>query len=135
MRTRPVYARHVAHTAPANHVLEQIRSTARTTGRLAGGYIDKKTGKPCTVSGRLRFSAIPIGPTWFGAGGKFVLGADATAATSRSASTGRTSLFVGIGSSVICIFFAVILALIAAYFSGTSDFVITRFFDLFLRSQ
>jgi peptide/nickel transport system permease protein len=38
---------------------------------------------------------------------------------------------VGIGSSAICVFFAVLLALFAAYFGGWIDFVITRFFDLF----
>ena len=44
---------------------------------------------------------------------------------------GRNSLLVGIGSSAICVFFAVVLALLAGYFGGWIDFVITRFFDLF----
>jgi peptide/nickel transport system permease protein len=43
---------------------------------------------------------------------------------------GRTSLFIGIVSSAICVFFAVILALVAAYYGGWGDFTITRFFDL-----
>ena len=133
----PVYARHVAHTTPnANHVLEQITVNGKKVSVVsAGGYIDKKTGKPCAVSGTgcVLFSAIPIGPTWLSGGGRFVLGADSNGrdVAVRLLYGGRTSLFVGIGSTVICIFFAVILALVAAYYGGTSDFIITRFFDLF----
>jgi peptide/nickel transport system permease protein len=41
------------------------------------------------------------------------------------------SLQVGIISSAICVVLAVILALLAGYFGGWIDFVITRFFDLF----
>ena len=78
----PVYANHVAHTGPnTNHVLDTIKVNGQAGRRSSsnGGYIDKKTGKPCTVSGTdcMLVSAIPIGPTWFSAGGKFVLGADA----------------------------------------------------------
>jgi peptide/nickel transport system permease protein len=40
-------------------------------------------------------------------------------------------LIVGIGSSAICVVFAILLALLAGYFGGWIDFVITRFFDLF----
>ena len=112
----PVYARHVAHTTPnANHVLEQITVNGKKVSVVsAGGYIDKKTGKPCAVSGTgcVLFSAIPIGPTWLSGGGRFVLGADSNGrdVAVRLLYGGRTSLFVGIGSTVICI---------------------TRFFDLF----
>jgi peptide/nickel transport system permease protein len=79
------------------------------------------------------FSAIPIGPTWFGAGGKYVLGADANGRdiAVRLLYGGRNSLIVGVGSTGICVFFAVVLALLAGYFGGWIDFVITRFFDLF----
>ena len=132
----PVYASHVAHTGPnTNHVLETIKVNGKEVSVVSqGGYIDKKTGKPCTVSGTgcVLFSAIPIGPTWFGAGGRFVLGADANGrdVAVRLLYGGRTSLVVGIGSAAICVFFAVILALLAGYFGGWSDFVITRFFDL-----
>jgi peptide/nickel transport system permease protein len=133
----PVYARYVAHTNPnSNHVLEQVKVNGQLTPVVsAGGLIDKKTGKQCTVSGPgcVLFSAIPIGPTWLGGGGRFVLGADANGrdVAVRLLYGGRTSLFVGIVSTIICIFFAVVLSLIAAYFGGTSDFIITRFFDLF----
>src|SRR5438876_3529272 len=86
-----------------------------------------------TETGCILFSAIPIGPTWFSAGGRFVLGADANGRdiAVRLLYGGRNSLLVGIGSSAICVFFAVVLALLAGYFGGWIDFVITRFFDLF----
>ena len=94
----PVYASHVAHTGPnTNHVLEQIKVNGKEVSVVSpGGYIDKKTGKPCTVSGTgcVLFSAIPIGPTWFGAGGRFVLGADSNGrdVAVRLLYGGRTSL-------------------------------------------
>jgi peptide/nickel transport system permease protein len=133
----PVYASHVAHTSPStNHVLEEVKVNGKNVSVVsAGGYIEKKTGKPCAVSGTgcILLSAIPIGPTWFSGGGKFVLGADSNGRdiAVRLLYGGRNSLIVGIGSTAICVFFAVILALLAGYFGGWIDFVITRFFDLF----
>ena len=63
----------------------------------------------------------------------YVLGADTLGrdVAVRLLYGGRNSLLVGIGSSAICVFFAVLLALLAGYFGGWIDFVITRFFDLF----
>ena len=119
----PVYAKHVAHTGPnANHILENVRVNGKETPVVSPGGI---------IKGKL-VASIPIGPTWFGAGGRFVLGADQNGrdVAVRLLYGGRTSLFVGIISSLICVFFAVILALVAAYYGGWGDFVITRFFDL-----
>src|SRR4051812_14798096 len=133
----PLYASHVAHTGPnANHVLDQVKVNGQLTSVVSqGGYIDKKTGKPCVVSGSgcILLSAIPIGPTWFSGGGRYVLGADANGrdVAVRLLYGGRNSLIVGIGSTAICIVFAIILALLSGYFGGWIDFVITRFFDLF----
>jgi peptide/nickel transport system permease protein len=133
----PLYASHVAHTGPAtNHVLEKIKVGNQSISVVSqGGYIDKKTGERCLVSGPncVFFSAIPVGPQWWHAGGRFVLGADANGrdVAVRLLYGGRTSLEVGIASSAICVALAVFLALVAAYFGGWIDFVITRFFDLF----
>jgi peptide/nickel transport system permease protein len=133
----PVYAHRVAHTGPnTQHVLDHVVVNGVSTPVVSqGGYIDKKTGKPCAVSGSecVLLSAIPIGPTWFGASGRFVLGADAIGrdVAVRLLYGGRTSLFVGVISSAICTTFAIVLALLAGYFGGWIDFVITRFFDLF----
>jgi len=132
-----VYATHVAGTGPnANHVLETVKVNGKPQSVVsAGGLINKHTGKLCStdVSGCELVSSIPIGPTWFNAGGKFVLGADSNGRdiAVRLLYGGRNSLIVGIGSSAICVVVAVLLALIAGYFGGWIDFIITRFFDLF----
>ena len=43
---------------------------------------------------------------------------------------GRNSLFIGVTSAAITTIVAVILALLAGYFGGGTDWVISRFFDL-----
>jgi peptide/nickel transport system permease protein len=132
----PLYANHVAHTGQnTQHVLDQINVNGQQVSVVSqGGYLDKH-GKPCGAGEtdcRL-FSSIPVGPQWGAAGGKFVLGADSIGRdiAVRLLYGGRVSLQVGIISSAICVFFAVLLALLAGYFGGWIDFVITRFFDLF----
>ena len=120
----PLYATHVAHTGPnQEHVLGTVKVNGVVTNIVSVGGV---------IKGKL-VASIPIGPTWFGAGGKFVLGADQLGRdiAVRLLYGGRNSLLVGIGSSAICVFFAVVLALLAGDFGGWIDFVITRFFDLF----
>jgi len=133
----PVFANHVAHTGPnANHVLERVNVDGQPTPVLSqGGYLNKKTLQPCSTGGSdcKLFSSIPIGPTWFSGGGRFVLGADSNGrdVAVRLLYGGRVSLFVGVISSAICVTLAIVLALLAGYFGGWVDFIITRFFDLF----
>jgi peptide/nickel transport system permease protein len=120
----PLYAHHIAHTGPNDeHVLDTVKVNGHTTQVVSQGGI---------IKGKL-VASVPIGPTWFSAGGRFVLGADVLGRdiAVRLLYGGRNSLLVGIGSSAICVFFAVVLALLAGYFGGWIDFVITRFFDLF----
>jgi peptide/nickel transport system permease protein len=130
----PLYAHHVAHTGPnANHVTDHVLVNGKLVSVVSpGGYINKKTHQRCIVSGPdCKFiSTIPIGPTW---SSRFFLGADQNGRdiAVRLLYGGRTSLIVGIGSSGICVFFSVILALLAGYYRGWVDFIITRFFDLF----
>jgi peptide/nickel transport system permease protein len=132
----PVYATHVAHTGQnTNHVLDQVKVNGQLQSVVSqGGYLNSH-GQPCQTSDThcKLIASIPIGPTWFSAGGKFVLGGDANGRDEmvRLLYGGRVSLFVGIISSAICVFFAVLLSLLAGYFGGWADFVITRFFDLF----
>jgi peptide/nickel transport system permease protein len=94
---------------------------------IGGGAVyDAKTGnftvKPVTI----------LGPTWWHAGGKFVLGSDNLGrdVAVRMLYGGLNSLKIGIGSALICTFVAVVLALIAGYFGGWVDWIITRSFDL-----
>jgi peptide/nickel transport system permease protein len=43
---------------------------------------------------------------------------------------GRASLFIGFGSAVLACLLALVLALVAGYFAGTTDLVISRLMDL-----
>jgi peptide/nickel transport system permease protein len=116
----PVYAHHVAHTGPDdNHVTDTVKIGNKQVPVMAlnsGGHIG------VTI----------LGPTWWHAGGSFVLGADGNGrdVAVRLLYGGITSLKVGIGSALICTFLSVVLALLAGYYRGWVDWVITRFFDL-----
>jgi peptide/nickel transport system permease protein len=111
----PLWADHVAHTGPnASHVLERLT-------------IDGEKRDVVTPEGE------PIGPVWFGAGGKFFLGADSRLGRDemvRLMYGGRTSLFVGIVSGLITTLLAVTLGLFAGYFRGWTDSVISRGLDV-----
>ena len=119
----PVYADHVAHTGPnATHIGESIKVNGVDTPIVTKGGI---------IKGKL-VGTIPIGPTLWHAGGRYVFGADSLGRDMavRLLYGGRNSLVIGIGSSLICVAVAMILSLIAGYFGGWADFIITRFYDL-----
>jgi peptide/nickel transport system permease protein len=100
----PVYAHHVAHTGPDdNHVTDTVTMGGKEVPVMA-----------LNQGGRLGVTI--LGPTWWHAGGRFVLG--------------RNSLKVGIGSALICTFLSIVLALLAGYYGGWGDWLISRFFDL-----
>jgi peptide/nickel transport system permease protein len=75
---------------------------------------------------------IPVGPQLWHAGGRYVLGADTQGrdVAVRLLYGGQNSLKVGIGSAIICTLFALMLALLAGYYGGWVDWVLSRFFDL-----
>lgn len=111
----PLWANDVAQTGPdTTHTLEKI-----------------------TVNGEKRDvvspEGTPIGPVWFGAGGKFFLGADSRLGRDemvRLMYGGQTSLFIGVVSGLITTLLAVILGLIAGYYRGWLDAVISRAMDV-----
>ena len=116
----PLYAHHVAGTGPdTNHVTQTVK-----VGNKQVPVIGLNTGG--------RIGVTILGPTWWHAGGKFVLGADSNGrdVAVRLLYGGITSLKVGIGSALICTFLSVVLALLAGFYGGWLDWVITRFFDL-----
>ena len=120
----PLYAHHVAGSGPnSEHVLDTITVHGQRVDVVSKGGV---------LGGKL-VASTPVGPEWFAAGGKYVLGADQLGRdiAVRLLYGGRTSLFVGIVSSLICVVAATILALLAGFYGGWLDFVITRFFDLF----
>jgi peptide/nickel transport system permease protein len=125
----PVYASHVAHTDPyTNHITDQVKVNGKLVDVIsaAGTYTDPKTGetrvRPVTV----------LGPTWWHAGGRFVLGADENGRDQavRLLYGGRNSLKIGIGSALICVVLAVFFSLLAGYYGGWADWIITRAYDL-----
>ena len=97
----PLWASHVADTGPNDtHTLEQIT-------------VDGEKRDVVTPEGQ------PIGPVWFGAGGKFFLGADGRLGRDemvRLMYGGRTSLFIGIVSALITTLLAILLGLLAGYY-------------------
>jgi peptide/nickel transport system permease protein len=124
----PVYAHHVAHSGPNDvHAGDHVRVSGVLKPVVSGGAVyDPKTNtfdvKP----------VIYLAPTWWHAGGKFVLGTDKLGHDEavRLLYGGLNSLKIGIGSAFLCTFFALVLALLAGHFGGWADWVISRFFDL-----
>lgn len=111
----PLWADDIAHTGPnTTHTLEKIA-------------VDGQRREVVSLEGK------PIGPVWFGAGGKFFLGADGRLGRDemvRLMYGGRTSLFIGIVSALITTFLAVVLGLIAGYYKRWPDAVISRTMDV-----
>lgn len=111
----PLWANLVADTGPdKTHTTEKIE-------------VDGKSREVVSPTG------IPTGPVWLGAGGKFFLGADGRLGRDemvRLMYGGRTSLFIGIVSALITTLLAVVLGLLAGYFKGWIDAVISRALDL-----
>jgi peptide/nickel transport system permease protein len=111
----PLWAADVAHTGPnKTHTLEKIE-------------VDGEQREVVNREGK------PIGPVWLGAGGKFFLGADGRLGRDemvRLMYGGRISLFIGILSALITTLLATILGLLAGYYRGWTDTVISRTLDV-----
>jgi peptide/nickel transport system permease protein len=124
----PVYARHVAHTGPNEvHAGETVKVDGKLTQVVGGGsYYDAKTNRFVVKAPTY------LGPTWWRADGRFVLGTDNLGrdVAVRLLYGGLNSLKIGIGSALICTFVAVFLALLAGYYRGWIDWIVSRFFDL-----
>jgi peptide/nickel transport system permease protein len=111
----PLWANHVADTGP---------NTTHTTEKIV---VDGEQRDVVSVEGK------PIGPVWFGAGGKFFLGADSGLGRDemvRLMYGGRTSIFIALASALITTILATILGLLAGYHRGWIDAVITRTLDV-----
>ena len=106
------YARHIAKTGPNdNHLGETFARNGKQIPIVSkGGFIN----------GTFVAGGIPVGPQLWHAGGRYVFGADNQGrdVSVRLLYGGQNSLKVGIGSGIICMFFALILALVAGYFSS-----------------
>ncbi len=124
----PLYARYVAHTGPnETHISGTVKVDGKEKPIIGGGAIvDPNTGsikvRPVTI----------LGPTWWHADGRYVLGADNLGRDEavRLLYGGLNSLKIGIGSALICTFVAVFLALLAGFHAGKTDWFVSRSFDL-----
>jgi len=124
----PVYSSHVSHlgeneTNPGGVIVEN----GKRIHVISQGHTTIVNGVPNVVPG-----GVPIGPQWGAAGGQYVLGADELGrdVATRLLYGGRNSLFVGVVSAAICTVLSVVLALVAGYFGGVVDWIISRLFDL-----
>ena len=121
-----MYADDVAGTtAPDNHLSDTVTCSGKTMNVVSQGHVDFKTGTRV-------LGGVPIGPQWFCVrrqvrARRRPLGRDVAV---RLLYGGLNSLEVGFGSAFLCCFFAVVLALLAGYYGGWVDWVITRFFDI-----
>jgi peptide/nickel transport system permease protein len=125
----PVYASHVAHRGPNDaNPTGNIRENGKSIPVLSNGGTRVLPNGTVVVTP----AGQPIGPQWGAAGGKYVLGADQLGRdlSVRLLYGGENSLRVGVVSAAICTILAVILALLAGYFGGIVDWIISRFFDL-----
>ena len=115
----PLYAHDVAHVNPFPPNLN---------GHTVVG------GKVVPVmqqgGGALRLGETPIGPTWDLS--HYFLGADSTGRDVAALLLygGRSSLLIGIGSAVLCCLAATVVALIAGFFGGTTDALLSRLMDV-----
>lgn len=107
----PLYAEHVAGTTP---------DRSNITGKV-------------TVGGEARdvvsFDGIPIGPTWQR---QYLLGADATGrdVAVRLLYAARNSLFIGLTAGIITTLLGIALGLLAGFYRGATDWVISRAMDV-----
>ena len=107
----PLYARHVAHTGPAeNHVTDTVHFGGQTRDVVSP-------------------DGLPIGPTWHG---RFFLGADQNGRdiAVRLLYGGRNSLEIGLIATTITILIATLTGGVAGYFRGPVDSVLARVLDL-----
>jgi peptide/nickel transport system permease protein len=107
----PVWADKVAKTRPeTNHLTDTI-------------VIDGKRENVVSTEG------IPIGPTWHG---QFFMGADDNGrdVMVRLLYGGRNSLLIGIGAALMTTLLSIVVGLVAGYFRGWTDGVITRVLDI-----
>lgn len=111
----PLWAHQVAHTTPnANHTLEKLK-------------VGDEVREVVNPEGK------PTGPLWFGAGGRFFLGADGTLGRDemvRLMYGGRISLLIGFGATLLATLMATVLGLLAGYYRGWTDAAISRALDV-----
>ncbi len=115
----PLYARYIAHTHPFQ---SNVLGTTIISGKRVPVLEPNHSG--------LGLGSAPIGPTWHFS--HYFLGADQQGrdVMARLLYGGRNTLLIGTVSAVICCVIAAALGLIAGYFGGVVDWVLSRLFDI-----
>jgi peptide/nickel transport system permease protein len=107
----PLWADHVAHTDPyKNHLTDTVTVRGEKKDVVAP-------------------NGVPIGPTWTG---RYFFGADSNGRdiAVRLLYGGRTSLVIGVGAALITALLSIVFGLLAGYFRGFVDGLISRGLDL-----
>jgi peptide/nickel transport system permease protein len=107
----PLYAEHIAHMGPnQNNVSGQIMKDGKLTNVVS-------------------IDGLPIGPTYHS---RYLFGADALGRdlAVRTLYGGRTSLFIGALATIITMVGATILGVLAGFYRGATDAIISRVLDL-----
>src|ERR1044072_1358407 len=114
----PLYAHRLAHNDPFEpNLSDTFKLSGKTVQVIQQG------------AGKLGLGETPVGPTWHS---KYLIGADQLGrdVMARVLYGGRAALFIGFGSAVLACTLALVLALVAGYFGGTVDLVLSRLMDL-----
>jgi peptide/nickel transport system permease protein len=115
----PIYAHDIAHVDP-------FQSNPNGTTIVNG----KRVPILQQGGGALGLGTTPIGPTWDFH--HYFLGADVQGrdVMARLLYGGRNSLLIASASALICCFLATIIAVIAGFFGGFTDSVLSRILDI-----
>lgn len=114
----PLYAHYVAHADPFS---SNLGGTTVVDGKKVGVLQESKG---------LGLGVTPIGPTWDVR--HYFLGADSDGrdVAARVLYGGRDSLIIALGAALGSAFIASILALVAGFFGGLADTLLSRLMDL-----
>ena len=113
-----VYVHDIAHTDPFS---SNVSGTTTVNGKTVN--VIQQGG------GALGIGETPIGATWHS---NYFIGADNQGrdVMARVLYGGRSSLQIGVASAVICCLIALLLGLIAGFFRGWTDAILSRLMDL-----
>jgi peptide/nickel transport system permease protein len=115
----PLYANHVAHTNPFTSNLD---GTTVVNGKTVPVMAQE--------AGGLGLGVTPIGPTWDPR--HYLLGADNQGrdVAARLLYGGRNSLLIGVAAAFITCVLATVIGLVAGFFGGITDGVLSRLLDV-----
>ena len=115
----PLYADRIANTDPFT---SNVNGTTLVDGREVPVLEASSTG--------LGLGVTPIGPTWDPS--HYLLGADNQGrdVMARLLYGGRNSLLIGLSAALLCCLLATVIGVLAGYFGGVVDAVLSRVLDV-----